>query len=181
MTDLRAAFAPIDWGVLGLYLAFLLAVGFWKRKDGGTEEYLIADRNLSLPVFVATLVATFYGGILGVGEFVYTSGVVTWTTNGLPYYVFALLFAVFLARRVRGGAAHVYTIPDKLAEAYDTKTALLGAVFAFVYAAPSTYVLMAGTLLHILFGWPLVPAMLVGVGVLGGLRLPGRLSGGCAG
>ncbi len=163
MTDLRAAFAPVDWGVLGLYLAFLLAVGFWKRKAGSTDDYLIAGRSLSLPVFVATLVATFYGGILGVGEFVYTSGVVTWTTNGLPYYVFALLFAVFLARRVRGGAAHVYTIPDKLAEAYDTKTALVGAVFAFVYTAPSTYVLMAGTLLHILFGWPLVPAMLVGV------------------
>ncbi len=161
--DLRAAFAPLDWGVLGLYLAFLVAVGFWKRQDGGTENYLIAGRNLSLPVFVATLVATFYGGILGAGEFVYTSGVVAWTSNGVPYYIFALLFAVFLARRVRGGAAHIYTIPDKLAEAYDTKTALLGAVFAFVYAAPSTYVLMAGTLLHILFGWPLIPAMLVGV------------------
>jgi SSS family solute:Na+ symporter len=162
MTDIRAHFLPIDWAILALYLLFLVVVGFWKRKSS-TEDYLIAGRSLSLPVFVATLVATWYGGILGAGEFVYDSGVVAWVTNGLPYYVFGILFAVFLAARVRGGSAGVYTIPDKLAAAYDRKTALLGAAFAFVYATPSTYVLMAGTLLHILFGWPLIPAMIVGI------------------
>ena len=160
--ELRASFQPIDWVILALYFAFLLIVGFWKRRET-TEDYLIAGRNLSLPVFVATLVATWYGGILGVGEYVYNSGLLAWTTNGLPYYIFALLFAFFLAKRVRSGAAHLYTIPDKLEQAYDRKTALLGAAFAFIYAAPSTYILMTGTLLHILFGWPLVPAMVVGV------------------
>lgn len=156
--DLRASFQPVDWAILALYFLFLLVVGFWKRKDSA-EDYVIAGRALGLPVFVATLVATWYGGILGQGEFVYDSGLVAWTTNGLPYYVFALLFAIFLARRVRLGAASIYTIPDKLAAAYDKKTALLGAVLAFIYAAPAAYVLMAGTLLHILFGWPLLAAM----------------------
>ena len=160
--DLRAAFKPLDWAILALYFIFLLVVGFWKRRQS-TEDYVIAGRSLGLPVFVATLVATWYGGILGQGEFVYDNGLLAWTTNGLPYYVFALLFALFLARRVRLGAAHVYTIPDKLAAAYDKKTALLGAVFAFVYAAPATYVLMAGTILHVLFGWPLIYAMLAGI------------------
>jgi SSS family solute:Na+ symporter len=160
--ELRATFQPIDWAILALYFAFLLVVGFWKRRETA-EDYLIAGRNLSLPVFVATLVATWYGGILGVGEYVYNSGLLAWTTNGLPYYIFALLFALFLAKRVRSGAAHLYTIPDKLEQAYDRKTALLGAAFAFVYAAPSAYILMTGTLLHILFGWPLVPAMVVGI------------------
>src|SRR5579871_222207 len=156
------AFRLLDWSLLGLYLLFLLVVGFWKRRSD-TEDYLIAGRSLSLPVFVATLVATFYGGILGVGEFVYDSGVVAWTTNGLPYYLFALAFALLLARRVRSQSAELYTIPDKLAQAYDRKTALLGAFFAFIYASPSTYVLMAGTLLHALFGWNLFPAMLAGI------------------
>ncbi len=161
-TLVRATFHPIDWAIFGLYLLFLIVVGFWPRRQDA-EEYVIAGRRLGLPVFVATLVATWYGGILGQGEFVYDSGIVAWTTNGLPYYVFAVLFALFLAGRVRGGAAHIYTIPDKLAQAYDRKTALLGAAFAFVYAAPATYVLMAGTLLRVLFGWPLLPAMLVGL------------------
>ena len=159
---LRAAFQPIDWALLTLYFAFLLAVGFWPRRRND-EDYLIAGRNLSLPVFVATLVATWYGAILGAGEFGYNYGVSAWTTNGLPYYVFALGFALLLARKVRGGSAQSYTIPDKLALEYDKKTALLGAVFAFIYASPAQYALMAGILLQILFGWPLFPAMVVGV------------------
>lgn len=159
---IRAAFQPLDWSLLALYLLFLLIVGFWRRKQDA-EDYLIASRSLSLPLFVATLVATWYGSILGAGEFVYSYGLAAWTTNGLPYYVFAILFALFLAPRVRGSSADLYTIPDKLAREYDRKTALLGAIFAFIYATPATYVLMAGTLLQLLFGWPLLPAMLVGI------------------
>ncbi len=159
---LRAAFHPVDWLLLGVYVLFLVAVGFRKRQED-TEGYLIANRSLGIPVFVATLVATWYGGILGAGQFVYDSGLVAWVSNGVPYYVFAVIFALVLARRVRGGAAHLYTIPDKLAQAYDRKTALLGACFAFFYAAPATYVLMTGTLLQILFGWPRLIAMLVGI------------------
>jgi SSS family solute:Na+ symporter len=72
----------------------------------------VAGRTLTLPAFVATLVATWYGGILGVGEFAYTSGLATWTVFGLPYYVYAVVYALFLAHRVRGAAR--LTIPDTL-------------------------------------------------------------------
>lgn len=160
--ELHVVFQPLDWLPLGLYVLFLLVVGFWPRKED-TEGYMIANRSLSIPVFVATLVATWYGAILGAGEFIYGDGLAAWVSNGLPYYVFAIIFALFLARRVRGGAAHLYTIPDKFAQAYDRKTALLAACFAFFYAAPATYVLMTGTLLQLLFGWPRLPAMIVGI------------------
>ena len=181
--DLRAAFTALDWGILGsVFCLSLVVIGFWPRRET-TEDYLIADRGLSLPVFTATLVATWYGGILGVGEFVYSSGLVNWTTNGLPYYVFALLFAVFLARRVRGGAAHMsIRSPTSWQRRMTPKRHCLGAVFAFVYAAPSAYILMTGTLLHILFGWPLLPAILAGRnGVFSGVCLSRRLSRGCPG
>lgn len=164
-------FQLMDWLFLFLYLTFLLWVGFrtgrtasastsTSRKDA--ETYLIADRNLSLLVFVATLVATWYGGILGAGEFVYTDGLAAWLANGFPYYLFAVLFALFLARRVRTVGAHLYTIPDRLEMEYDRKTAVLGAFLAFLYATPSQYVLMLGILLRLLFGWPLWLAMCVG-------------------
>ena len=160
---MRAHFAPVDWLILGVYIVALVVIGFWKRPQQNAGEYLIANRSLGLPVFVATLVATWYGGILGAGEYAYDSGIVAWTTNGLPYYVFATLFALFLARRVQSGSLSVFTIPDKLAAAYDRRTALAGAALTFVYAVPATYVLMVGTILRLLFGWPLVVAMLVGV------------------
>jgi SSS family solute:Na+ symporter len=154
-----AHFAPIDIALLAAYFAVTLVVGFWKRQRN-TDDYLIADRSLGLPVFVATLVATWYGGILAVGEFTYESGLANWTTQALPYYLFAILFALFLAPRVR--TASLYTIPDKLAREYDRKTALFGALLAFVLASPAPYILMVGQLLKVAFGWQLVPAMIVG-------------------
>ncbi|HLH80265.1 MAG TPA: sodium:solute symporter family protein [Chthonomonas sp.] len=154
-------FSLYDWSFFIIYLAFLLWIGL-RRNRITTEDYLIANRNLSLPVFVATLVATWYGGILGAGEFVYTDGLAAWAANGLPYYLFAILFALFLAKRVRQAGSSLYTIPDRLEMEYDRGTALLGALLAFLYATPSQYVLMLGILLQLLFGWPLWLAMLVG-------------------
>ncbi len=140
-----AVFLPFDWAVLALYAVFLIVIGLWPRRTG-TEDYLIA--------------ATWYGGILGVGEFVYDDGISAWLAQGLPYYVFAIAFALTLAPRVR--TASLYTIPDKLEEAYGRPAALFGAGLALLYASPSTYVLMIGTLLHLLFGWPLLASMIAG-------------------
>lgn len=151
--------ATIDLLLLALYFGVTLIVGFWKRRRS-TEDYLIADRALSLPVFVATLVATWYGGILAVGEFTYEYGLANWTTQALPYYLFALVFALFLAPRVR--QASLYTIPDKLAREYDHKTALVGAAFAFAMVTPAPYILMTGRLIQVTFGGPLLPAMIIG-------------------
>ncbi len=155
----QARFAPVDLALIGGYLLFALVVGFWRRRRSA-EDYLIAERSLSLLVFTATLVATFYGGILAVGEFTYQYGLANWTTQALPYYCFATLFALFLARRVRQ-ASH-YTIPDKLAQEYGKPVALLGALFAFAIITPAPYILMVGQLLAVALGWPIVPAMLVG-------------------
>ena len=50
-----------------LYAAAILALARG-RPSGGGMDYLLAGRRLTLPAFVATLVTTWYGGILGVGE-----------------------------------------------------------------------------------------------------------------
>ena len=62
--------SPLDWGLVALYFAFLAAV--WLRglgKRPTTLDYLVAGRRVTLPAFVATLVTTWYGGILGIGEY----------------------------------------------------------------------------------------------------------------
>ncbi len=144
-----------DFVLLGLYALFLLYVTLRifgpKRRDVG--EYLVASRAVTLPGFVATLVSTWYGGILGVGEYSYRYGVSNWLVFGVPYYLWAAVFALFLARRAHATA--VYTLPDQLYNAYGKPVGALGAALVFVYAAPAGYVLMLGTLLSLAFGWPL--------------------------
>jgi SSS family solute:Na+ symporter len=148
-------FAGGDVVLLVLYALFLVYVTARifgpHRKDVG--EYLVASRAVTLPGFVATLVSTWYGGILGVGEYSYRYGVSNWLVFGVPYYLWAAVFAIFIARRAHASA--VYTLPDQLYGAYGNVTGGVGAFLVFLYALPAGYVLMLGTLLTIGLGWPL--------------------------
>jgi solute:Na+ symporter, SSS family len=151
--------SPLDWGLLVAYFGFLAAVwaGAFRRRLGALD-YLVAGRRVTLPALVATLVATWYGGILGVGEYSWRYGLANWVVFGAPYYIGALLFAFLFARRARD--AKLYTIPDLLDRAYGRGPALMGAVAVFAIAQPAAYVLMLGTLFAVMFGWPLVPCVL---------------------
>jgi len=80
-----------------LYIGFVVARRKEKSTENSTAEFILAGRKLTLPLFVATLVATWYGSILGVGEFVFNSGIVAWVCFGLPYYISAVIFAIFFA------------------------------------------------------------------------------------
>ena len=154
-------FATIDLILVVGYFAAVLVIGFLStKKNSDTTEFLLAGRSLTLPVFVMTLVSTWYGGILGVGEFSYLYGISNWVVQGVPYYLFAFLFAFLLAKRIR--ASNFLTIPDKLHQAYDRKTALLGAFLTFLLMTPAPYVLMLGVLLQLLTGWGLLTCILLG-------------------
>ncbi len=155
-------FQTADYAIIvGYFVAVMLAGFAWLRRGKSADDYFLAGRTLTLPAFVATLVATWYGGILGVGEFAYNSGICAWLVFGVPYYVFAILFALLLAPRIR--QAGLYTIPDKIHEAYGKPAAVLAAAFVYCLTTPAPYVLMLGTLLQLIFGWSLLPALLVGV------------------
>jgi SSS family solute:Na+ symporter len=166
----------LDVVLVVLYLVLIVVVGFRAARQTPHNEhtYLLAGRSLTLPVFVMTLVSTWYGGILGIGEFTYVYGIANWFTQGLPYYVFAALFALLLAKRIR--STNLYTIPDKLHAAYGRKTALLGAVLTFLLTMPAAYVLMLSMFLQVILGWNLLTGMIVTAVVVysylyaGGLR-----------
>lgn len=154
-------FSPIDWLIVAAYIGFLLYLGIRGATThrGNSEQFLLGGRMLSLPGFVAALVATWYGGILGVGEFSYQYGIANWFVFGFPYYVFAVVFALFFARRVRDSG--MYSIPDQLYHTYDRKTGLLGSVLMFFNSSPAPYLLMLAVLLQVVTGWSLLPCLLV--------------------
>lgn len=145
----------IDYAIIIFYLAGLIAIGFTRRSSAheSAAGYILGGRTLTLPAFVATLVSTWYGGILGVGEFSFKFGLSNWLVFGLPYYLAAFLFAVFLAKRAR--AAEVLTIPDQLESAYGRNVAVAGSIILFLVTIPGAYVLMLAVLGNIVFGWPL--------------------------
>jgi len=153
--------SPTDIVIILLYFGGVLFVGYRSaRRTGSSEEdFLLAGRSLTLPIFVMTLVSTWYGGILGVGEFSYRYGISNWVVQGVPYYIFAAIFAFILAKKIR--ATNLFSIPDKLAAAYDRKTAVLGSILTFILMTPAPYILMLSVFLQMLFGWSLVISLTV--------------------
>jgi len=141
-------------------LALLLLSG--RRRGGGGVDYLLAGRRLTLPFFVATLVTTWYGGILGIGEYAWRYGISTWLVFGVPYYLAAVLFALWLAPRLRRSGA--ITIPDLLASAYGRRASLTGAGAVYASTVPVAYLLMLATLLEQITGWPALLSVAVAAG-----------------
>lgn len=159
---MNPAFGTGDRLVLLAYAGFLVGLGLLRTLRRGRDDvaaYLVAGRAVSLPGFVANLVATWYGGILGVGEYAYRYGVSNWLVFGVPYYVAALLFAFYVAPRAR--RSQVLTIPEQLRAAYGPRTGVLGAVVVLLMTVPGAYVLMAGTIASEALGVPLAVAVLL--------------------
>jgi solute:Na+ symporter, SSS family len=173
---MKSALHPADLALIGAYFVFLVIVGlrFFGIARRDTAEYLLMGRRLALPSFVATLVTTWYGGILGVGEYSYRYGISNWLVFGVPYYVGAALFAFLVAKRAR--RSRLVTVPDQLAAAYGRPAGLLGAVVIQVLSSPAPYVLMLGILLQTMFGGPLWVSLVAGTvastaySLRGGLR-----------
>ena len=147
MTD----FHWIDLILILGYLITLIFISFWRKKsDSGEEHYLLSGRKLTLPAFVATLVSTWYGGILGVGEFTWLYGISQWFAMGLPYYIFALLFAFYLAKKIRENPA--ISIPEAIQNSYGKKAGDVSSILIFLLINPAPYILMVALLAQIVLG-----------------------------
>lgn len=151
-----------------------------KSSEDSAKDYLVAGRAITLPAFVATLVSTFYGGILGIGEFTFNYGVSGWLLYAFPYYFFILIFAFFLAGRIR--KSHLFTIPDKLDKIYGKKVSIFSGVLIFFLSTPAPYLFMMGILIKYIFGIRLSLSMLIVLAfsviflVRGGLRADIRVN-----
>ena len=77
------------------YFIIIFLIGLYNNKRNNKNEYLYLSRKLTLPSFIATIVTTWYGGILEIGRFSYLNGIVTWLIFGFFYYISAILFAKY--------------------------------------------------------------------------------------
>ena len=167
------SFSAFDIIIILAFFITLLLIGFIssKRTSSDSTDYLLSGRKVGLFLFVLINVSTWYGGIIGVGEFTYRYGLVSWFTQGFPYYFFAFLFALFLAKKIR--AASLFTIPDKLNEVYGKKVALISALIVFILVSPAPYLLMVANLISLIFNIPILLSLIIGIILSGSYLLKG--------
>ena len=149
---MSSGFALFDWSLVAVYFAFLIWIS-WKKgwgEEESEEQFLLSGRKVTLPAFVATLVSTWYGGILGVGEWSYQFGISQWLILGAPFYIFSAIFAVFLAGKIRLNKA--LTIPEAVANQYGERAGRISALPIFILVSPAPYILMLGLIFQFLVG-----------------------------
>ena len=151
---------PLDIIIIGIYFIALFLIGFLrKKKQTKNEDFLLSGRRLTLPLFVMTLVSTWYGGILGVGEFTYQYGLSNWFVMGFPYYIFALIYAFFIAGKIRKTQA--VSIPELISQGYGKTPSFISGFFVFLMTSPAPYLLIAGIIISMITGLSSVLSALI--------------------
>lgn len=180
--NLQNLLQPTDYIVfLGVIFATLAAV-FWghhRKKNlnptakSGFLDHMLMGRQLTMPMFVATLVATWYGGIFGVTQIAFESGIYNFITQGVFWYATYLIFAFFLVPRISRFQA--VTLPDLVGRCFGPKSEKLAAVFNVLNVVPVTYVVSLGLLIQQCFGISFVGAMALGLALVIGYAIHGGL------
>jgi SSS family solute:Na+ symporter len=172
-SELLPFITPLDWivffGVLGATLASVLYGQSLKSQlsdqdKNGPLELLLMGRRLTLPLFVATLVATWYGGIFGVTALTFEKGVYNFLTQGVFWYLSYLLFAFFLVKKIR--STNALTIAGMAAKLIGPKAERYTAALNFLNLLPLAYTMSLGLFLQAIFGGSLLLNTTLGVGLV---------------
>lgn len=158
-----------DWCIFTVILlatVFAALYGHLRLKNRGQQtsmtplDYLLMGRQLTLPLFVATLVATWYGGIFGISEITFNYGIYNFVTQGIFWYIAYLIFAFFISHKI--ARYQSMTLPDLTSQMFGPKSAKVAAFFTFLYITPVAYVLSLGMFLHMVFGMDILLGMICG-------------------
>jgi solute:Na+ symporter, SSS family len=166
---MRIAVSPIDYGILALYFAFVIAIGWvLKERNKTSEEFLTSHR--SVPVWITSL--AFIAANLGAQEVVgmCASGAKYGMMTAHFYWVGAvpamIFVGLFMMPFYYGSKAR--SVPEYLKLRFDEKTrALNAATFAVMTIFSSGVSMYAlGRLFETLLGWSFNTSVLASAGIV---------------
>ncbi|MDR0734306.1 MAG: sodium:solute symporter family protein [Elusimicrobiota bacterium] len=165
--DIKVLAALDRWDIAVFILVLLLTAaavfyGQLRKSKGGDRllDYMLMGRRLSLPMFVATLAASWYGGIFGVNEITHNYGIYNFFTQGVFWYAAYIIFALFLVDKIKKYESA--TMPELALKMFGKKASATAAVFTFAGILPVSYALSLGVFLHLVFAIPVLAGMVLG-------------------
>ena len=145
-------------------LSFVAVVYLANRRKSedklSAAQYILMGRTLTLPMFVGTMVATWYGGIFGVTEMAFKEGVHTFVTQGVLWYLAYIIFAFFIVDKVYHSQA--ITLPELVKKLFGPRAGWVAGIFNFFNVVPIVYTINLGILIAALSGWSLLVSTIVG-------------------
>lgn len=160
--------ATLDLLVVIVYMAGILAAGFWARRKATTQEdFLVAGRSVGPWLYTGTLAAVILGGASTVG------GVKLGYQYGLSglWFVFMfglgiLVLSLVLVERILG--LDLYTVAELLERRYRPSARISGGVIMAAYdlMVAVTATIAVGSLTEVIVGIPKTPAILLSSAVM---------------
>jgi solute:Na+ symporter, SSS family len=150
-------------GVILSYFIIIYGIGFLKKSKSDKDSFIFAGRRLTLPAFVATLVSTWYGGILEVGRFSYENGIVTILIFGVFYYLAAISFALFFAPKI--ATNNIQSIPSLIYSHFGKIPGIISIILILLIASPAPYLKIFSILIQSFWEIPEYIAIIIGISI----------------
>ncbi len=112
-------------------------------------QYLLMGRQLTMPLFVMTLVSTWYGNIFGVTQIAFEHGIYNFITQGFFWYFAYFVFAFFFAEKIH--ATKAYSISEMISNMFGAKSGKFVAILLFIKTLPISYAIGMGLVLEMIF------------------------------
>ena len=147
--------------MIPLYFTLLLLLGIYKTKNQSKSNYLNLSRSLTLPSFVATIVTTWYGGILEIGRFSYNYGLVTWIIFGFYYYIAAAIYGFIIGPKLYKN--NIKSIPEYFNINYGDFSSKIAAIIILLITSPAPYILIFSTIITHIYEFDIHLAAMIGI------------------
>lgn len=170
--------SPLVVTVFVAYFVFVIALGFWHRRDITTQDdFSVAGRKVTFWPLVGTVVGTNIGGgtLIAVTAGAFETGL----SAALPFlsaYIFVMIWALLFARYIN--RIRQFTLPDFFVMRFGERVRVPAALFTIsrsVILTGMQILAMAGVM-SVVLGWGMNVSMIVSVLVtllyclLGGMR-----------
>ncbi|CEH30993.1 Transporter, SSS family [Aneurinibacillus migulanus] len=164
----RSTMNIIDMSVIILYLAIIAFVGLLgARRAKTSEDYIVAGRNLSFPMYFGCMAALTLGGAatIGTAKLGYQSGLSgMWfvTSQGIGL----VLLSLFLAKKIFN--LRVLTISEMLENRFSVEARLISSLVSITYTAmlTVTQIIGIGSVLKVWLGWNFTLSIIVAGGIV---------------
>jgi len=164
---------------ISIFILTLLAVAYGRRKlklshaIEDKTELLLMGRKITLPLFIASLVASWYGEISGATAFTFEYGLFSFLTQSLVWYLAYLIFAFILIKKIpKNNAA---TFPELVGNHLGPRAHTVTAVLTVFSQLPIASILSIGIFLHFLMGWSIFLSSAVGLACIFSYTMSGGL------
>ena len=160
--------ATLDLIVVMLYMAVIVAAGFWaRRRATNQDQFLVAGRSVGPWLYAGTLAAIVLGGASTVGgvKLGYQYGI-----SGM-WVVFMLGLGILLLSVVFVGRIldlKLYTVPELLERRYSRAARVAGGIVMVAYdlMVAVTATIAVGSVMQVIVGIPSTPAILLSSAVM---------------